>query len=104
MAHVAVVRQKDFSLKSNSYLDSPVHVPISSTLRALWCIATGKFLGVGDHPLADIKQQTINACTNLGLMSALLLTIIVPMLLDAAPGERVSSATLGLACTYHCAV
>ena len=48
----------------------------------------GSFLSVGDNPLADTREQTMNANMHLGLVSALILTICVPLLMDAVPGEE----------------
>lgn len=60
-------------------------------LLALRSLMTGSMLKAGDSPIADVKTQTIDTSTNVGLMSALVLTIVVPIMFDAAPGAQTNS-------------
>ena len=68
-----------------------VRITWQAKIRAAWAVLTGKMMSIGDSPLADLKDQTINANTNIGLISALVLTIVVPLLLDAALGEQTNA-------------
>lgn len=71
----------------------PCGFPLSirEYVQAAWSIATGQFMTVGDSPLADLKEQTTNMSTNIGLMSALVLTMIVPIMYDAGLGPQNNS-------------
>jgi len=60
-------------------------------LRAMGAFFTGRMLSVGDSPLADVKDQTNVTNTNTALLSALMLTAVVPLLMDAAPGSETNS-------------
>ena len=68
-----------------------VNVPLSARLRAFYSIISGQLLGLGDSPLADVKDQTINAASNIGLLSALILTVSVPFFLDCAYGVETNA-------------
>ena len=71
----------------------PCGFPLSirEYVQAAWSIATGQFMTVGDSPLADLKEQTTNMSTNIDLMSALVLTMIVPIMYDAGLGPQNNS-------------
>lgn len=59
------------------------------SLRARWLALvsalSSRWLNVNDTPEADTKSQVSNACSNVGLMSALLLSIAIGMMFDAMP-------------------
>ena len=61
-----------------------VAVPLKAKWQALLSILTGRFLEVGDSAFADVKEQTVQASTNIGLLSALLVAIAVQFILEAA--------------------
>jgi len=83
MTHVSA---PDFILRPQR--DEDVAVPLGALVRAGRNFLTGRFLCVGDNPLADTREQTMNASMHLGLVSALILTTCVPLLMDAVPGEQ----------------
>ena len=68
-----------------------VRITWQAKLHAAWAVLTGKMMSVGDSPLADLKDQTINANSNIGLIAALVLTMVVPLLFDAALGEQTNA-------------
>ena len=60
--------------------------------RARWqsavSILTGRVLNVGDSQFSDVKDQSVQSLTNIGLLAALVLTITVGLLVDAAYTEN----------------
>lgn len=68
-----------------------VRITWQAKLRAAYSVLTGKLMSIGDSPLADLKEQTVNANMNIGLIAALALTMVVPVLFDAALGEQTNA-------------
>lgn len=63
-------------------------VPLRAKLSATIALGSGMVFTEGDDsPLANVKEQTISATTNLGLVAALVFTVVVPLLVDASPGQ-----------------
>eukprot|EP00966_Prymnesium_polylepis_P208620 4833318-Prymnesium_polylepis.1 len=46
---------------------------------------------VGDHPLADLQEETMQTMTNIGLVSALMLTMAVPNFFDASQSPQTNA-------------
>ena len=80
------------SIDNGAFFDqsvrSGVRVPLMARLRALMALSTGQLMKVGYSPLADVKEEAVNANANVGLISALVLTILVPITFDAAYGPQ----------------
>lgn len=68
-----------------------VSVPLRSFVRAAWSVFTLDVFSVGDTPLADLKDQAVTVNTNVGLLSALILTIVVPIAFDAVLQPQTNS-------------
>ena len=79
-----MVSDREFFRGGVPLTELSVRVSWKAKLYAAWSVITGKILSVGDSPLVDLKEQTITANTNVGLISALLLNMVFPSVLDAA--------------------
>lgn len=66
-------------------------ISVADKARALLAILSGRFLSVGDSPNVDRKEQCVQANTNIGLISALVLTMLVPVMYDVALGAQTNS-------------
>ncbi|KAL1529484.1 hypothetical protein AB1Y20_000430 [Prymnesium parvum] len=85
------VERSVFLVPSHANWSVSVSVPWRAKWHALASILSGRFLKTGDSPLANIKEQMICAATNVGLLAALLLTIVVPILFDVAYGIQTNA-------------
>lgn len=54
-------------------------------------LLTLEVLNIGATPLSDLKAQTVDVCTNVGLLAALLLTTVIPIVFDAAPAPQMNA-------------
>ena len=84
------VSREDFKTARRG-LEETFTISMRARVLALWSFLTGNMLNTGDSPIADVKAQTIATSTNIALVSALILTVIVPIVLDAAPGTQTNS-------------
>jgi hypothetical protein len=89
-----VVGKTDFLVTEDAGVNArnlAVSVPISAKLQAAWSLATGKALSLGDSPLADVKDQGVQTNANIGLLAALMLTIVLPITMDASKSEQTNA-------------
>jgi len=86
----SVTSLKDFKNSGYIFADKP-SISIAVRLRAALALIRGDFLSAGDSPISDPKQQTVDANMNIGLISALVLTILVPTLFDASLSEQTNA-------------
>ena len=87
LANKSVISLKDFRNAGN-FSVGKVSISIAARLRATLALLRGEFLSVGDSPIADPKQQTVDTNMNVGLISALIVTVVVPMVFDAGLAEQ----------------
>lgn len=84
---------KSESVKHAKGLHKASHERVSciAKMYAVISLVTGNVVTTGDSPLADVKTQAISTSSNIGLLSALILTIIFPLTYDSVPGPESNS-------------
>ena len=87
-----IVRDESFNVESEGRSrDYNVTVGPVALMKAQLKVFTLKFFELGDSPLADAREQVIQVHANVGLVSALFLTIVLPNLFDTAKSMQTNA-------------
>ena len=93
--HQTVVGSPDYAQTVKQFDGvEKIRVTLWSRVLAMKVLLTGEALAVGDTPLANTKEQAMQAAANVGLLAALSLTIVWPMTCDATDSLQTNAYIL----------